>query len=99
MEGKSGKALDSGLDLEGTEPVENWERRFLETCDIGRESVERRVEGVGVGVVVVSGGSADGLALGAGEESLAEELEQVEVGVIAAVVVMPSRMRAGGRAP
>lgn len=95
MEGKSGKAFDSGLDLEGTEPVENWERRFLETCDIGRERVERRADGV----VVVSGGSAEGLALGAGEDSLAEEFDGVDVADIAVVVVMPSRMKSGGRAP
>lgn len=94
MEGKSGKALDSGLDLEGTDPVENWESRFLDTCDIGRERVERRA----VGVVVVSGGSAAGLEA-EGEESLAEEFDEAEVTGTGAVVVIPPRKKAGGRAP
>lgn len=50
---------------------------------------------------VVSGGRAEGLALeAAGNESLAEELDGVlDVTGMAAVVVIPSRIKAGERAP
>lgn len=48
-----GKTCEGGRDLDGIEPVEYCDSRFLEACDIGRGSVLRRE-----GFDVISGGKA-----------------------------------------
>lgn len=78
-----GNMWEVGRDLEGTEPTEYWERRFLDACDIGRCRVLRREEGE-----VMSGGRAGWF--GFGEEATTRgDAAGEEVFDITAVVVMP----------
>ena len=73
LEGNIWKIFDGGRDREGAEPVEYCDNRFLEACDSGLESVERRLGGE-----VISGGNGGRLAFAegdaAGGEAAGEEL-------------------------
>lgn len=70
--------LDTGRDRGGIEPVEYCDNLFLDTCDIGRERLERRTGGD-----VASGVEVDWLGDGcAGFEGV-----EVEVAVVAVVDV------------
>lgn len=53
VEGNIRYMCDVGRDLVGREPVEYWESRFLETCDIGLAGTLRCDGGE-----VIKGGSA-----------------------------------------
>lgn len=85
-----GKTCDGGRDLVGMElAVEYCDKRFLETCDIGRERLLLRAGGE-----VISGGRAGCAELGAGDEMAGGEVAGDEPGDTTAVMV---RSKAEGK--
>lgn len=69
----------------GKEPVEYWESRLLEACDIGRDVMLRRDGGE-----VIRGGSAGWLGFG-GEDAAAGGEVAGEVVDITTVIDMPHK--------
>ena len=79
---------EAGRDLEGMElAVEYCDKRFLETCDIGRDRLLLRAGGE-----VMSGGRAECAAFGAGDEMAGGEVAGDEPGDMTAVMVRGRRV-------
>lgn len=70
----------------GKEPVEYWESRLLEACDIGRDVMLRRDGGE-----VIRGGSAGWLGFGGEDAAAGGEVAGEEVVDITTVIDMPQK--------